>query len=475
MTAKARAFERQHPELACLGALLILGIAARFYVSFAWRPAFTGYSDSGIYFQGAYQDIWADPIRTAGYGMFLAVLHWISPHLLLVSVVQHLLGLCAGVLLFLTVRRIGGPPWLGLVPAAVIVLGGPELIIEHAALSEAVYIFLLSVTLYCAVRAWRGGLGWAALAGLCLGLSVWDRAASVSLLPVIPLWLLFCRGRPTRRTMATAALALVVGVATVGVYVQWRQLATDQSGLTTNGNWNLYGRVASWADCSKFTPPGGTEQLCDRTPLSQRADRNGEWYIYRTDSPAQLLLGLPFEVSRDPYAMDRLWNFSMTAIESQPLDYLNAVWHDAVRVIDTDHPSDGALSADAFIDYLVKGLGDNFVNYWQTREYPNDSIHHGAIGALKQWEKITRIDGVVMALLLALCCAAPWVVVGEARSAARLLSAVTLVLLFFPVITKGYDYRFMIPAFGVLTATAALSAWSLTARVRLRRSRIAST
>ena len=57
--------------------------------------------------------------------MFLRVLHAITPHLFLVPLVQHLMGLVAAVLLFLTVRRFGGPRWLGLVPAAAIIaLGG---------------------------------------------------------------------------------------------------------------------------------------------------------------------------------------------------------------------------------------------------------------------------------------------------------------------------------------------------------------
>ena len=174
--ARVVGLARRRPELAVLCLLLILGLAARIYFMLVWQPAITGYSDSGIYFQDAYQGIWSDPVRTVGYGMFLTVLHAITPHLLLVTAVQHLMGLGVAVLLFLTTRRIGGPVWLGLVPAAIVALGGDELFIEHAALSETVYILLVSLMLYCAVRAAaEGGLIWAAAAGLCAGLGVWDR------------------------------------------------------------------------------------------------------------------------------------------------------------------------------------------------------------------------------------------------------------------------------------------------------------
>jgi len=274
--SRLRSAARSRPELAALLALLVIGVALRLWFLAVWRPAITGYSDSGIYFMDAHQGVWSDPIRTVGYGMFLAALHWISPHLLFVTIVQHALGLASAVLAFLTVRTIGGPRWLGLVPAGALALGGDELFIEHAALSEALYVFLFSLMLYATVRAWRGSWRWALLAGLCAGLGVWDRGAGVSLLPVIPLWLLLCRRRPTRRTLVAALAALVTAVGVVGAYVEWRHLESGLNGLTTNGNWNLYARVAPWADCSRFTPPIGTEQLCESTPPADRPRHSGE-------------------------------------------------------------------------------------------------------------------------------------------------------------------------------------------------------
>ena len=47
-------------------------------------------------------------------------------------------------------------------------------------------------------------------------------------------------------------------------------------------------------------------------------------------------------------------------------------------------------------------------------------------------------------------------------------SATSLVLLFFPIFVKGYDYRFVIPAFGPLLAAGALAAWGLLVRIRAK-------
>ena len=91
--------------LLALAAMLGVGLLLRVYFLFVWRPGITGFSDSGIYFQGAVSSLWSAPGRTAGYSMFLRVLHAISPHLILVPIVQHSLGLLTAALLFFAVRR----------------------------------------------------------------------------------------------------------------------------------------------------------------------------------------------------------------------------------------------------------------------------------------------------------------------------------------------------------------------------------
>ena len=59
---------------AALALLLGVGLVLRVWFLLVWSPAITGYSDSGIYFQGSVSSLWSDPIRTVGYSMFLRVL-----------------------------------------------------------------------------------------------------------------------------------------------------------------------------------------------------------------------------------------------------------------------------------------------------------------------------------------------------------------------------------------------------------------
>jgi hypothetical protein len=477
----ARARAGAHREYAVLVGLLLAGLVLRTYFMFAWHPALTGYSDSGIYFQDGVQSVWTDPIRTVGYSMFLRVLHGISPHLILVTIVQHILGLITAALYFFMLRRTRGPRWLGLIPAGAIALAGDELFIEHAALSDALFIFLLAVSLYCTVRArpseavLRSSVLWAAGSGLVAGFGVWDREAALELIPLLALWLVFAHGRPTRRSLLVGVVSLLAAPATVEGYIQWRHAATGLSGLTTNGNWNIYGRVAPWADCNDFTPPVGTRALCQYTPASERGwTHSSEYYIYSPSSPAYQLIGPAYLVSKDPYAMRRLLEFSESAIAGEPLEYLYAVWRDTIRLFDPNAASWGDLSAQELMTYLVSGIdarGHNeFVTYWQNLLYPHDGPEHrGSIGALEEWEKLTRLSGVPMALLLILLLASPWLAPVGLRAVAVLFGLVSLLLLFGPIFTKSYDYRFVIPTLGPMLAVGTISAWGLWLRIQAGR------
>jgi hypothetical protein len=464
---------RRRPELLALFALLVVGILLRLYFTLQWRPAITGYSDSGIYFQDGVAGPFADPIRTVGYGIFLIALHWITPHLLLVVIVQHVMGLLTGMIFFLTLRRCGAPAGLGLAPAAVVLLGGTQLFLEHAALSEAFFTLLLAAMLYAAVRAWRDVAAWAAVAGLCAGLAVTVREAGMILVPLLAVWLLLCAWRPSRHTIVRAVLALTLSLAVIGGYVAWRDADTGLSGLTTNGNYNLYGRVAPFADCAKFDPPAGTAALCDPLVPSLRHGRNDAYYIFSPDSPAQRMFGPPYRAPADRRAGAKLRAFSIAAIEGQPLDYLNAVWQDAIRLLAPDHRSYGDLSARQLIAFMLGGPDfksgrNDFVNYWRHRYYPHDRDHHGNMGPLKTYEQLTRIQGPLMLMLLLLATAAPWAVRGDARRGAWLFASVAYALLLLPILTKGYDFRFVIPPLGPLAAAAALGGWGLTQRIRPR-------
>ena len=456
----------RRPEVIALAAITALGIALRVYFVVRWRPALVGFPDTGSYISSAIAGIFNDPLRPAGYVVVLRILHAISPSLTLVVLVQHAMGIASGLLLYGAMRRAGLVRGLGLVPAAVVMLGGAELFLEHAPLSEATFILLVDFALYAAVRAFLGGRwwAWALAAGLALGADVALRSIGLALLPPLILVFTLARYGAWRRRLLRGAILTIGALATMLAFMGWHASAWGSFDFTDLGYLDLYAHVASFADCSKFTPPAGTSDLCIDIPVSQRPGHDA--WEFTTISPALHAFPVPTYGVKPPADENgKLLAFSLAAIRGQPGAYLRLVGRGLYRLIDPRSlDPDGGNDPDHLLAYyfmespsLVAFLGSY---------YPGYTEHHESIGVLEEWERDTRIDGPVMAVLLLLALLAPVLARGPERAATGLFGVTALVLLVGPIAISEYDWRFVIPALGPLTATSAIGGWELWSRLR---------
>src|SRR6185436_6948437 len=99
--------------------------------------------------------------------------------------------------------------------------------------------------------------------------------------------------------------------------------------------------------------------------------------------------------------------------------------------------------------------------------YPNPGLLQkwGPLTVYRDYERATRIEGLVFLALFGLMLIAPFVAPpGRIRRTTVLLALVTLVLMITPIATLYYNARFTIPVFGPLAAAAALGGWSLFTR-----------
>ena len=460
-----RDWAAEHPELAALAGLLAVGAILRIYFLVQYRPTLVGYSDSGIYFMDANIGVFSDPFHVVGYGMFLEWLHWIWPHLILVTVVQHGSGSSPRCCCSRSSAGAAGrsaSAWClprSCASAATSSSGSTPRSRRRSS------PFFVVIALYGAIRAWHGSLWWGVPRGRGHRVVRHGAGRRDDPRPARHRVAVFAPGLPSVRWLASAGLALALSVGVIGGYIVWRHADTGLNGLTTNGDWNLYGRVAPFADCNKFTPPAGTEGLCESKPPSERIGRTpqgpgpgpggerltGQNYIYGTFSPAQRLFGPPFNVSPVPGADEKLRKWSLRGDQRSAARLsANAVWNDSIRVVLPDHRSLGELSADENIAYLTGGPDmhtgvDQFVRSWQLRLYPHDHEYHGTIAYLRDYEALTRLDGVWMLLLLGFALAAPFAVPRRVRAGAILLTLSSFTLIWFPILTKSYDFRMVVP------------------------------
>ena len=266
---------RPHPTLAVLGALLLVGIGLRAWLVYQYAPGFVGYDDSRGYLATLIApNLYWQPVRPAGYPIFLLLARDLSSHLRSTVVLQHALGVATAILLYLAVARVTRRRWVALLPAAVILLGGSQIYLEHAIVTESVFAFLVALALWLAVLSISSSRRplWLIPAGAAIGAAITLRSVGFTLVPALLVWAVLARSASMRMRIA-APLAVVAGVVlTLGPYLLHQHSKTDSWGLTRTTGWTLAARMSTFADCSNL-PPRRARKPCATTRSRNRSVR----------------------------------------------------------------------------------------------------------------------------------------------------------------------------------------------------------
>ena len=176
---------RYRPFLILLG----LGVLVRAVLMIVYFPSVMLWVDAIRHTRIIPAEIFGDPWMPAGYAMWLAVLRGITHQLWFTIVVQHFMGLAVGPMIFLVMRRLGAMSCIACLGAAVPLLSGDHLYLEHIIMSDSVLIFLISAGLSAAVFAFveRVNLAWLCFASVFFGMATLVRNVGVILLPVLVL------------------------------------------------------------------------------------------------------------------------------------------------------------------------------------------------------------------------------------------------------------------------------------------------
>jgi hypothetical protein len=471
-------------DLWALAALLLAGIALRAWLMASWRPAFLGYPDSIAYLGNSAGSFFADSLRPVGYPLFLAGARKLSSELSATILIQHALGVGSALLAYAGGRLLGLRPWPALLPAGILLLHGPTMWLEHSVLTESPFGFLVFAGLILAALAAGDGrsaaarVALAAGAGLTIAAAGSVRTVAIALLPVLAAWLLWAVPGRARQRFVAAAAAAVAGFGLLAANLLWAHSETGEYAFARADYYLPYARVAPFADCDRFTPPDGTERLCPTLPRSERPGP-GYW-VFSTESPIVRTYGVVNQDVQPAYADERTAAFYRRAVLAQPIDYLESVGRDLVRLVDPDFPlnpnrSIGNASAGATDDeyqlYLPAGNGWSKQNERGTTAvvaqlYTTEGIHRGELDGLRRYEESTRLTGVPMVVLLLLALAGPLLCAGRVRRSAALALAFAGVLSAAPVLTHQYDWRYAVAALGPVALAAAFGVQGAGDRLR---------
>jgi len=306
-------FARRH---ALFGAVLLAATAVRVLAMLGFRGALLT-PDSADYVSVALR-LRPHPIRPSGYPAMLRLLEPFHS-VVVVTAIQHAMGLGIGVAGYaLLRRRFGLPGWGATLAMVPVLLSAYEVQLEHFLLADT--LFSLLIILAVVLVMWRPDppLGICALAGLALAAATLARSQGLPLLIVFAVCMLI-RFAGWRTIVGVLVLGAAFAIPAAG-YAAWFHSAHGTFRLTSSDGAFLYAAVTPFADCAKIKPPPDERRLCLNVPASERS--YSQTYIWDSNSPLRTIPGGEFG-----HLADRLGtNFALRAIKAQPTAFLRAAW-----------------------------------------------------------------------------------------------------------------------------------------------------
>jgi hypothetical protein len=312
--------------------VLAAGAVLRLIAVLGYPGALWFAGDSYVYL-GATLRLRPDLSKSTGYSLMLKVLEPFHS-LTLVTIVQHLMGLAIGVLLYVLLRRARVPKLISALATVPVLLNGFQIELEHMIMADTLFMFLLVVA--ATILLWRPRPSWPAvlIAGLLTGyaVTVWSGGL---ILPVVFIVFVIWRRmgwRPLAAIVAGSALPIVA-------YAAWFHSSSGTFALTRSEGFYLYGRVSSFAECSKINPPANERFLCLSIPVTKR-EPPGDlvWHIPQVKE----VPGGPVSVAGNKMLRD----FAIRAMAAQPVSYAHAIVNGVVLSVDWkryNYPSRGTV------------------------------------------------------------------------------------------------------------------------------------
>ncbi len=189
--------------------VLAAGAVLRLIAVLGYPGALWFAGDSYVYL-GAALRLRPDLSKSTGYSLMLKVLEPFHS-LTLVTIVQHLMGLAIGVLLYVLLRRARVPKLVSALATVPVLLNGFQIELEHMIMADTLFMFLLVVA--ATILLWRPRPSWPAvlIAGLLTGyaVTVWSGGL---ILPVVFIVFVIWRRmgwRPLAAIVAGSAVPIV--------------------------------------------------------------------------------------------------------------------------------------------------------------------------------------------------------------------------------------------------------------------------
>ena len=473
LVARLRALIARHPLFA---AALAAGAGLRLLALLGYPGALWFAGDSYVYLGAALRPR-PDQSKTTGYSLFLRALEPFHS-LTLVTGVQHLMGLGVAVMIYLLLRRSGVSPRWSTAATLPVLLDGFVIEDEHMVMAEALFTFL--VVLSMLLILWRTRVRWpvALLAGLLAGYAVDVRTEGLPVLVLFPVALLIrglredgsWRCRNWRAWLAAAVMAAGCAVPVLA-YAAWFGSWNGSWSLSRADGFYLWGRVSSFAECPVIKPPADELAICPSGPPSSRTPPGD--YVWHAPQ-VHRIPGGPVSAANDALLRD----FAIRAVEAQPLGYLHAVLGGlALSVEWPRHPYPDAGTVYYYYFHLTPQAIPAHHSWIPGGTAYSDAVQYGhAIPSrvvrpfailIDGYERVFYTYGPLFGLIMLTGLGGviriqrvrgrPPRLAWSPRAGSMLPWVTAVVLLVFPIAVADFDYRYLLPVLPFACLAAGLA------------------
>jgi len=286
-------------------------------------------------------------LRPEGYPLLLRVLEPFHS-LLLVTTLQHLMGIALATIIYAVLRRCGLPAWGATLATVPTLFDSRQIWLESSILPDTLFTFVLMIVVAILIVARKPTIWQAVIVGLLVAWASIIRGNGAPVFVIIVIYLIIQRVGWRALTACLAAFAIPLAGYALVFYSEYGQLnITNSSGLF------LWSRTMSFANCAVIKPPADLRALCPDAQPDHPTSPAPPWSVsalLNERTPADYLwaAGAWYHTDAHPginaYNNKLAMQFAEKAIEAQPADYLKSVGEGVFLTFSATDRSEAYLS-----------------------------------------------------------------------------------------------------------------------------------
>jgi hypothetical protein len=355
--------------------LVVLAIGVRVLATLAFRPALFIADSFDYMHNGVHLDM--EQLRPAGYPMLLRVLRPFHS-LLLVTTLQHLMGIGAAIIVYGLLRYWGLPGWGATLAAVPTLFDARQVALESYILPDAVFGFVILVAAALLLTKRSPATWQCLLAGLLLAWASILRGNGAPIMVALFAFMLI--RRVGWRAVCAGVAAFVIPLA---AYVGIFDVKFGQPDITNSTGIFLWSRTMSFANCAVIKPPADLRALCpDRQTVT--APHVAAWSVpalLNERTPGDYLWSKGAWWRHDAHPGINAYNnrlgmrFALDAIKAQPLSYLRVTTEGVLLTfLATDRP-DNYLSLNFTTGPVVSPLSHSYRSDLRSYAHVTSNTH----------------------------------------------------------------------------------------------------